>query len=84
MKIKEDTYLILVFLIIILILVACFGMYKYNEKRNEIVEYLENKGYVCQKDVFGFYKECLSPDYVNNYGLNFTMNLSAETGGQNG
>jgi len=84
MKMKESTFMILGFLFIVLICVAFFGMYKYNEARNEAVAELEAKGYICQKNPLGMYKECLSPEYVDQHGINFTINYNLSTGGQNG
>lgn len=84
MKIKSEIYFALILIMIVLIF-AFFGLlWKYNEARNELVADLESKGYVCQKNPFGMYKECLSPDYVENYGLNFTLNYNISEVGQNG
>lgn len=84
MKIRGDVYLILIGVLVILVCVAFFGMYQYNDKRNEIVADLESQGYVCQKDILGFYRECLSPDYVDQHGIDFTIDLNISTGVQNG
>lgn len=80
---KESTRTALMLLFIVLIGVAFFGMYQYNEARNEAVAELEAKGFVCQKNPLGMYKECLSPEYVENYGINFTLNWNV-SGEQNG
>lgn len=83
MKIREDVYIGLLLFFLILIIVFGFALYKYNDARNAAVAELEAQGYACQKNPLGMYKECLSPEYVDKFGLNFSINYNV-SGGQNG
>lgn len=69
MKIKKEVYLGLLAFFIVLVFLAFFLIYMYNEAKTEKVLELIEQGYICEKNEIGIYIKCSKP-------INFTNNLN--------
>ena len=78
MKIKKEIYYGLIMVFILLICVLFVSLHKYNEERKELVTELQSKGYVCNKDPFGFYKSCTRPNELLKLGIDIPFNNSGD------
>lgn len=74
---KAKTYYALLIIFILLIATTFFLLHKYNQAKNEAVKKLQEKGYICEKNAFGIYKNCYKPEtkkWPNT--LNLTMKIN--------
>lgn len=84
MEIKKEHFNIL-FMIWILLIALFLGLiYNYNENKNQMVAEAELQGYVCEKNVWGIYKRCYTPDFLNSSGYTPILNWSAHMQNQSG